>query len=82
VYWVLMLIPEAFLESRPWVADVLVPEAAAANASAADGRTERRTERLDRKTRLRPLIYVYELPPDFNSRMLQYRCNTSSCLHY
>ena len=34
---------------------------------------------LQRKMRMRPLIYVYDLPAEFNSRMLQYRLN-KACL--
>jgi hypothetical protein len=32
-------------------------------------------------TRLRPLIYVYELPPRFNAHLLQYRNDKGSCVH-
>ncbi|EFN55367.1 hypothetical protein CHLNCDRAFT_52572 [Chlorella variabilis] len=32
-------------------------------------------------TRLRPLIYVYELPPIFNQVLLQYRVDHGSCVH-
>lgn len=28
-----------------------------------------------RKLRIRPLIFVYDTPSEYNSRMLQYRCN-------
>lgn len=31
--------------------------------------------------RKRPLIYVYELPPIFNSHMLQYRLNLEDCVY-
>ncbi len=29
--------------------------------------------------RLRPLIYVYDLPPDYNVRMLEYRVEKHTC---
>jgi hypothetical protein len=29
----------------------------------------------------RPLIYVYELPSDYNTRMLQYRVNGEACVY-
>ncbi len=35
---------------------------------------------LQGKTRMRPLIYVYDLPAEFNSRMLQYRLNKWHCV--
>ena len=31
--------------------------------------------------RQRPFIYVYDLPPLYNSRMLQYKINPSACSH-
>ena len=34
-----------------------------------------------RKTRRRPFIYVYDLPPLYNSRMLQYKINAGSASH-
>ncbi|PSC68519.1 exostosin-like glycosyltransferase [Micractinium conductrix] len=33
------------------------------------------------QTRKRPLIYVYELPPWYNSVMLQYRVGSGDCVH-
>ena len=45
---------------RPWLAGVVSESPAAADPPAAP-------------TRKRPLIYVYDLPAEFNSRLLQYR---------
>jgi hypothetical protein len=33
------------------------------------------------KTRLRPLIYVYDLPPAYNTRMMQVRLACRCCAH-
>ena len=30
-------------------------------------------------SRKRPLIYVYDLPPDYNSRLLQYKIDSRAC---
>ena len=45
------------LNDRPWVRGSLAPTPAA----------QRRAKRL------RPLIYVYDMPAEFTTRMLQYR---------
>lgn len=36
---------------------------------------------IERKVSLRPLIYIYDLPPIYNSRLLQYRPERRFCTH-
>ena len=40
-----------------------------------------RGESGSRRRRRRPLIYVYDLPPEFNSRLLQYKIGNAACSH-
>lgn len=47
---------------RPWLASVAAESPSAADPPALP-------------TRKRPFIYVYDLPPEFNVRMLQWRGN-------
>eukprot|EP00884_Botryococcus_braunii_P008777 jgi/Botrbrau1/17900/Bobra.50_1s0001.1 len=54
--------------ARPWLLEAMVPPPAAADPPVL-------------KKRLRPLIYVYDLPPDYNSRLLEYRVDKGSCVH-
>jgi hypothetical protein len=53
---------------KPWLAEIIIPPLAAADPPL----TEKR---------LRPLIYVYDLPPDYNARLLQYRIEINSCVY-
>jgi hypothetical protein len=55
---------ESLLSRRPWLAAHVSP-------------TPEAQSELPSTPRMRPLIYVYELPPEFSSRMLQYRGNGS-----
>ena len=48
------------MRDRPWLKEVMRQIPSAANPQS-------------RPTRKRPLIYVYDLPPEFNTRHLQYR---------
>lgn len=60
--------------TRPWLAETVVvsPEAAAASAAGASMARGSGAMPLHGAAR-RPLIYVYDLPAAYNSRMLQYR---------
>ncbi|KAK9805381.1 hypothetical protein WJX73_008851 [Symbiochloris irregularis] len=53
------------LDARPWIASVTT-NAAALAASA--------------QRRLRPLIYIYDVPATFNTRMLEYRNEKEACV--
>ncbi len=54
-------------EGRPWLEGVTAAPAAEDPPAA--------------PSRLRPLIFVHDLPPDYNSRLLQYRVHGSLCVH-
>lgn len=54
-------------DNRPWLKDLALTPAA--------------EDPEPGSTRLRPLIYVYELPPMYNQLMLMYRFNRHSCTH-
>ena len=43
------------------------------------GRTKARRPPVAGGGRKRPLIYVYDLPPDYNSRLLQYKIDSRAC---
>ncbi|KAG2424862.1 hypothetical protein HYH02_015125 [Chlamydomonas schloesseri] len=66
--------------SRPWLKGTVVesPEAAAASAAGASAAGGAGGTPLHGASR-RPLIYVYDLPPAYNSRMLQYRNDRGMC---
>ena len=49
------------VEKRPWLADVLTPVPAAQDPPHSP-------------TRKRPFIYVYDMWPEFNTDVMQYRC--------
>lgn len=53
---------ESMLATRPWLRAhvALTPEA---------------QPKLPDTPRRRPLVYIYDLPPEFTTRMLQYRIN-------
>jgi hypothetical protein len=53
---------------HPWIQDVIIEPPAAADPPVL-------------VRRLRPLIYVYDLPPDYNSRLLQYRNLPFTCVY-
>eukprot|EP00884_Botryococcus_braunii_P002394 jgi/Botrbrau1/12155/Bobra.0186s0066.1 len=55
-------------KDRPWLHDVMVQPPAA-------------TDPPILSKRLRPLIYIYDLPPDYNSLLLQYRNHKGSCVY-
>jgi hypothetical protein len=58
----------AHIRHRPWLqATSAVPPASLVPPPAA--------------TRKRPLIYIYDLPPEFNTRMLQYRVKREACIY-
>ncbi|KXZ54467.1 hypothetical protein GPECTOR_4g532 [Gonium pectorale] len=66
-------------KARPWLDDLvrIAPEAEAAARAAsvpAGGGFS------FQQTRQRPLIYVYDLPPAYNARMLQYRNDRGVCV--
>lgn len=52
---------------KPWLTDATV------EPSVADAVSEQT------RLRMRPLIYVVDLPPIYNSRMLQYRIHKETC---
>ncbi len=56
--------PPSRLAMQPWLRDVVVEPAAAQDPPPAP-------------TRLRPLVYIYDLEPLYNSKLLQYRCGTA-----
>ena len=72
-------------ESRPWLKPLVVPvpaaatepptAAATATAVTAAGSTAAGSTASEQAPagRLRPLIYIYDLPPEFNSRMHQFK---------
>eukprot|EP00884_Botryococcus_braunii_P019031 jgi/Botrbrau1/5811/Bobra.0155s0033.1 len=53
-------------KAKPWLKPVFVPPPSAGDPPPS-------------ATRLRPLIYVYDLPADYNTRLLQYRFPSNSC---
>jgi hypothetical protein len=55
-----LIMHDAALRERPWLADSLVPPVAAAQPAPG-------------ATRMRPLVYVYDIPAWAAARMLQYR---------
>eukprot|EP00884_Botryococcus_braunii_P005998 jgi/Botrbrau1/1539/Bobra.0107s0027.1 len=55
-------------KERPWLNVTILPSAAAADPPTGE-------------KVLRPLIYVYDLPPDYNVRLLQYRNTPERCVH-
>lgn len=63
----LSLEPSLF-ESRPWLQPM---------SNKFDGPSSRDAQ----SRRRRPFIYVYDLPPLYNSRMLQYKIDPSACSH-
>ena len=54
-------------QSRPWLKDTIRTPAAADPPPSSHRR--------------RPLIYVYDAPPEYNTRMLQYRVLKTACVH-
>mmetsp|Transcript_28884 Transcript_28884/g.77805 ORF Transcript_28884/g.77805 Transcript_28884/m.77805 type:complete len:776 (-) Transcript_28884:785-3112(-) len=58
--------PGDVLKARPWLKHVLQPVPAALPPS-------------ERPFRNRPFIYVYDLPPEFNAHMMQYRVDKHLC---
>ncbi len=60
-----MEIEPPMFEARPWLRPVIKPQPPAAVGQ--------------RLMRRRPFIFVYDLPPDYNSRLLQYRIDPSAC---
>ncbi|KAG2494839.1 hypothetical protein HYH03_007079 [Edaphochlamys debaryana] len=56
------------IPTTPWLASVVREPPAA-------------LEPPPRATRRRPLVYVYDLEPLFQARLLQYRVGTTTCLH-
>ncbi|GFR45050.1 hypothetical protein Agub_g6421 [Astrephomene gubernaculifera] len=74
------------MEARPWLKPVVMPVLAAAEeppAAAAGsgpaGATGSGAEQQQQPGRLRPLIYIYDMPPEFTSRMLQYKLVNDHC---
>ncbi|KAG2488355.1 hypothetical protein HYH03_013045 [Edaphochlamys debaryana] len=69
--------PGIDVSSRPWLKDLLLPVPAAAvepppaAAAAPEGGSGR----------LRPLIYVYDMPPEFTTRMHQYKLLQGICAY-
>ena len=66
------------IEVDPWIADVAVVPPATQQLQQQQQQPGAAVPDTDpspspRPTRLRPLIYIYNLPPIWNSRMLQYR---------
>jgi len=55
-------------KERPWLKPHVMPVPAALDPP-------------PRSSRKRPLIYVYDLPPEFNSRLLQYRVERGYCMY-
>ncbi|GLI60030.1 hypothetical protein VaNZ11_002095 [Volvox africanus] len=72
-------------DRRPWLAEAVrvAPEAAAAalaaGGEAAGAAAATVTQPGLKQARRRPLIYVYDLPPAYNARMLQYRNDKGLC---
>ncbi|PNW76519.1 hypothetical protein CHLRE_11g467660v5 [Chlamydomonas reinhardtii] len=78
-------------ESRPWLKPLVVPvpaaatepptAAATATAVTAAGSTAAGSTASEQAPagRLRPLIYIYDLPPEFNSRMHQFKLTNDHC---
>ncbi|MEW5310146.1 MAG: hypothetical protein WDW38_001973 [Sanguina aurantia] len=59
---------EGDFESKPWLKETVgIPPAAAAVPAA--------------PTRKRPLIYIYDMPPEFTTRMHQYRISGNACVY-
>ncbi|KAG2488357.1 hypothetical protein HYH03_013047 [Edaphochlamys debaryana] len=59
---------------RPWLRDVLQPVPAAATEPPSGGGAG-----AGPPGRLRPLIYVYDMPPEFSTRMHQYKLTREFC---
>ena len=72
------------LHARPWLLDVVVtPPAAAVSVPPAAGEgapaaaaSQSHGHDMALPRRMRPLIYVYDIPPTYTSRMLQYKMGT------
>ncbi|EFJ52271.1 acetylglucosaminyltransferase [Volvox carteri f. nagariensis] len=62
-----MELDEGYLSQRPWLrGTVVVPPASLPEPQM--------------PTQMRPLIYVYDMPPAYHSRMLQYRIGSDACM--
>ncbi|GAX80495.1 hypothetical protein CEUSTIGMA_g7933.t1 [Chlamydomonas eustigma] len=64
------------LPNRPWLRTVaaIAPEALPESTTTPPQSNPREEQR-------RPLIFVYDLPPEYNARMLQYRGNRPACVY-
>ncbi|KAG2488349.1 hypothetical protein HYH03_013039 [Edaphochlamys debaryana] len=83
--------PGLDLSTRPWLKDVLQqvpaaaleppPSSASSAAGAGAGGDGEGAAGPAASGRLRPLIYVYDMPPEFTSRMLQYKLVKHICAY-
>ncbi len=67
------------LDVSPWLQPVLkrLPRASDGLNAAAGEQTHKAA--MEHRRRIRPYIFVYDLPPMFNSHMLQYRLSVGDC---